>query len=63
MRPSELNILIAIVTSYLYENLSNKEFVNLGVFLSILSREMLSMEALKNLLEIEELDKKHTGDK
>jgi len=57
MRPSELNIFIAIVTSYLYENLSEKEFTNLGVFLNILSREMLSMEALKNLVEIEELSK------
>ena len=47
MRPSELNILIAAVTNHFYCNLSEKEFINLGIFLSLLSKDMLSMEVVK----------------
>lgn len=58
MRPSELNILIAVATSYLYENMSDKEFFDLALFLSLLSKEMFSMEAIKDLLKIEEIEEK-----
>jgi len=56
MKPSELNILIAVATSYLFENISRREFFNLAVFLSLLSKEMLAMEAICDMLKIEKLE-------
>lgn len=58
MGPAELKILIAIVTSYLYEKLTKTEFFNLALFLSILAKEMYTMEALADLVKIEEIEDK-----
>ena len=54
MRPTELNVLLTLITNYLYTSLDEREFTNLGLFLSLLSREMLAMEAIRGLCQIEE---------
>ena len=54
MRPTELNALLTLITNYLYTSLSEREFLNLGLFLSLLSKEMLAMEAIRELCRIEE---------
>ena len=54
MRPTELNALLTILTNYLYTTLEEREFTNLGIFLSLLSKEMLAMEAIRELCRIEE---------
>ena len=53
MRPTELNALLTFLTNYLYTSLDEREFTNLGLFLSLLSREMLAMEAIRGLCRIE----------
>ena len=55
MRPTELNLLLALATNYLYTSLSEREFMNFAIFLSLLSKEMLAMEAIRELCRIEEL--------
>jgi len=54
MNPCSLNAAIAAITNYLYCRLSRKDFINLGVFLSILSKDILSMATIEGLLIIEE---------
>lgn len=54
MQPTELNLLLAVVTNYLYTSLTEKDFSNLAIFMSLLSREMLTMEALRDLVKVEE---------
>lgn len=54
MQPTELNLLLAVVTNYLYTSLAEKDFSNLAIFLSILSKEMLRMEAIRELVKVEE---------
>lgn len=56
MQPCELNALIASITNALYTSLSRKDFLNLGIFLSLLSKTMLTMEALESLCKLEEKD-------
>lgn len=53
MNPVELNTLITYMSNHLYTNLDEKEFFNLGVFLSLLSKEMLTMEAVRDLCKWE----------
>jgi len=54
MKPPELNLLIASLTNYFYCELEERDFVNLGLFLSLLSRDMLAMETIRRLTIIEE---------
>jgi len=59
MRPTELNALLTFLTNYLYTSLDEREFTNFAIFLSLLSREMLAMEAIRGICRIEEAaDKK-----
>lgn len=58
MRASELNIMLAVVTSYLFENMTEKEFFNLALFLSLLSKQMFAMEAFRDLVKIENIEEK-----
>lgn len=53
MNPVELNTLITAVTNYLYCSLPEKDFFNLGIFLSLLSRNILAMETVRDLVKIE----------
>ena len=53
MRPTELNALLTLITNYLYTSLDEREFTNLGIFLSLLSKEMLAMETIRALCRIE----------
>jgi hypothetical protein len=53
MRPTELNALLTLLTNYLYTSLDEQDFTNLGIFLSLLSREMLAMEAIRGLCRLE----------
>ena len=61
MRPTELNALLTLITNYLYTSLEEREFVNLGLFLSLLSREMLAMEAIRGICIVEEAEKEGEG--
>jgi len=54
MRPTELNALLTLATNYLYTSLDEREFTNFAIFLSLLSKEMLAMEAIRALCRIEE---------
>ena len=54
MRPTEMNALLTVVTNYLYTSLDEKDYTNLGIFLSLLSKEMLAMEAIRAICRIEE---------
>ena len=56
MRPTELNALLTVVTNYLYSSLDEKNFTNLAIFLSLLSKEMLAMEAIRAICRIEKED-------
>ena len=58
MRPTELNALLTLITNYLYTSLDEREFTNLGIFLSLLSKEMLAMEAIRALCRIEKEEEK-----
>ena len=53
MRPTELNALLTVLTNYLYVSLDEREFTNLAIFLSLLSKEMLAMEAIRELCRLE----------
>jgi len=53
MRPTEMNALLTLVTNYLYTSLEEREFINLALFLSLLSKEMLAMEAIRAICRIE----------
>jgi len=53
MRPTELNALLTLTTNSFYDTLSEREFTNLAIFLSLLSKEMLAMEALRGLCRFE----------
>lgn len=54
MRPTELNVLTTVIVNYLYTSLEEREYTNLAIFLSLLSKEMLAMEAFRALCRIEE---------
>lgn len=54
MHPTELNAALAALTNHLYCTLSNREFLNLAILLSLLSKDMLSMEGIRDLCRWEE---------
>jgi len=54
MRPTELNALLTLIVNYLYTSLDEREFTNLAIFLSLLSKEMLAMEAIRELCRLEQ---------
>ena len=56
LRPTEINVLLTAITNYLYSTLSEREFTNLSIFLSLLSKEMISMEAIRGILRLEKED-------
>jgi len=58
MRPTELNAILTVLVNYLYTNLDEKDFTNLALFLSLLSKEMFAMEAIRALCRLEEKDEK-----
>lgn len=49
MSPCELNAILAAVTNYLYLNLSPRDFKILSVFLSLLSKQMFTLVAMKEI--------------
>jgi len=53
MRPTELNALITVIVNYLYTSLDEKDYTNLALLLSLLSKEMIAMEAFRELCRIE----------
>ena len=54
--PPQLNAAMAAIANQLYCTLSKDDFLNLGVFLSMLSKDMLSMTAFEELLKWEHRD-------
>ena len=54
--PCQLNAAIAAITNQLYCSLSKNDLINLGVFLSMLSKSILSMAAIEELLRWEHRD-------
>jgi len=54
--PCQLNAAIAVITNQLYCSMSREDFTNLGVILSMLSRSIISMAALEELLRWEHRD-------
>ena len=54
MRPTELNALLTVLVNSLYTGLEEREFLNLGIFFSLLSKEMLAMEAVRTLCRVEQ---------
>jgi len=53
MKPTELNAMLTVAVNYLYTNLDEKDYTNLAIFLSLLSKEMLAMEAIRELCRLE----------
>jgi len=58
MRPTELNAILTALTNYFYVSLEERTFTNLAIFLSLLSKEMLAMEAIRALCRIEDMAEK-----
>ncbi|MCL2057239.1 MAG: hypothetical protein FWH02_08500 [Oscillospiraceae bacterium] len=58
MDPRSLNAALTAITNYLYTKLSKRDFVNLGVLLSLLSKDILDMAAIEGLCIIEKQEKK-----
>ena len=54
MNPTEINLLMAAITNHFYDTLSREDFLNLGLFLSMLSKDMLSMAAIEGLCRLEQ---------
>ena len=54
--PPQLNAALAAIANQLYCSMSKNDFINLGIFLSMLSKDMLSMAALEELLKWEHRD-------
>ena len=59
MRPTELNAILTVIVNYLYTNLDETDFTNLALFLSLLSKEMFAMEAIRALCRFEEDEKRN----
>ena len=60
MRPTELNALLTVFTNYLYVSLDERDFTNLAIFLSLLSKEMLAMEAIRELCRLEKEEERQS---
>jgi len=56
LNPCQLNAAIAAITNQLYCSLKRNDFINLGIFLSMLSKDILAMAALEELLKWEHRD-------
>ena len=54
--PCQLNAAVAMITNQLYCSLSRDEFLNLGIALSMLSKDMLAMVGIEELLRWEHRD-------
>ena len=54
MRPTELNAILTVLVNYLYTSLDEKDFTHLAIFLSLVSKEMFAMEAIRGLCRLEE---------
>jgi len=54
--PCQLNAAIAAITNQLYCSLNKHDFINLGIFLSMLSKGILSMAAIEEFLKWEHRD-------
>lgn len=63
MNPVMLKTLITYISNHFFCTLKEKDFFNLGLFLSLLSKEMLEMEAIRDLCKfeerVEELEEEH----
>lgn len=57
MQASELNLLIAALTNHFHTTLKHDDFINLGIFLSLLSKDILAMEIVEDLCKWEEKHK------
>ena len=53
MNPCQLNAAIAAITNHLYGRLKRDDFINLGILLSMLSKDILSMAAFEGILDWE----------
>lgn len=49
LNPCEMNMLIAALTNYFYTNLSEKDFICLGIFLRELSKSMIGTTVFDGL--------------
>ncbi|MCL2580133.1 MAG: hypothetical protein FWE32_08925 [Oscillospiraceae bacterium] len=56
INPCQLNAAIAAIANQLYCSMKRDDLINLGVFLSMLSKDILSMAALEELLKWEHRD-------
>ena len=56
INPCQLNAAIAAIANQLYCRMSREDFINLGIFLSMLSKDILSMAAFEELLKWEHRD-------
>lgn len=56
INPCQLNAAIAAIANQLYCRLKREDFINLGIFLSMLSKDILSMAAFEELLKWEHRD-------
>ena len=54
--PCQLNAAIAVITNQLYCSMSRQDFVNLGIILSMLSRSIIQMATIEELLNWEHRD-------
>lgn len=54
MNPVELKMLVTALTNFLYCRLSVKDFIQLTLFISLLSKEMLSMEEIRRVCKLAE---------
>ena len=54
--PCQLNAAIAAITNQLYCSMSRQDFVNLGIVLSMLSRSVIQMATIEELLNWEHRD-------
>ena len=54
--PCQLNVAIAVITNQLYCSMSRQDFANLGIILSMLSRSVIQMAAIEELLNWEHRD-------
>ena len=54
--PCQLNAAIAVITNQLYCSMSRQDFVNLGIILSMLSRSVIQMATIEELLNWEHRD-------
>ena len=56
MGPPELNAILTAIVNHFYTTLKERDFTHLAIFLSLLSKEMLAMEAIRELLRLEKKD-------